>query len=305
VKLVESVPNFSEGRRREVVEAIVAEARKYENVWILDWSMDHDHNRSVITLAGEPDPLLNALFDMTKKASEVIDLRKHTGEHPRMGATDVIPLVPLWNTTMDECVEYSHELAKRIGEELSIPVFLYERSATTPERENLANIRKGEFEGFFEKIKDPNWKPDYGPETVHPTAGVTAVGAREFLIAFNVNLGTDNLEIAKKIAKAVRHKSGGFRYVKALGFELKERGIVQVSMNMTNYKKSPLFRVFEVIKREAQRYGVPVVGTEIVGMMPLGALVDIADFYMQFEAFDPKKIVEYKLLEVIAGGKES
>jgi len=305
VKLVESVPNFSEGRRREVVEAIVAEARKYENVWILDWSMDHDHNRSVITLAGEPDPLLNALFDMTKKASEVIDLRKHTGEHPRMGATDVIPLVPLWNTTMGECVEYSHKLAKRIGEELSIPVFLYERSATTPERENLANIRKGEFEGFFEKIKDPNWKPDYGPETVHPTAGVTAVGAREFLIAFNVNLGTDNLEIAKKIAKAVRHKSGGFRYVKALGFELKERGIVQVSMNMTNYKKSPLYRVFEVIKREAQRYGVPVVGTEIVGMMPLGALVDIADFYMQFEAFDPKKIVEYKLLEVIAGGEES
>ncbi|MCD6463119.1 MAG: glutamate formimidoyltransferase [Thermotogae bacterium] len=305
MKLVESVPNFSEGRRREVVEAIVAEARKYENVWILDWSMDHDHNRSVITLAGEPDPLLNALFDMTKKASEVIDLQKHTGEHPRMGATDVIPLVPLWNTTMDECVEYSHKLAKRIGEELSIPVFLYERSATTPERENLANIRKGEFEGFFEKIKDPNWKPDYGPETVHPTAGVTAVGAREFLIAFNVNLGTDNLEIAKKIAKAVRHKSGGFRYVKALGFELKERGIVQVSMNMTNYKKSPLFRVFEVIKREAQRYGVPVVGTEIVGMMPLGALVDIADFYMQFEAFDPKKIVEYKLLEVIAGGEES
>ena len=305
MKLVESVPNFSEGRRREVVEAIVAEAKKYENVWILDWSMDHDHNRSVITLAGEPDPLLNALFDMTKKASEVIDLRKHTGEHPRMGATDVIPLVPLWNTTMDECVEYSHKLAKRIGEELSIPVFLYERSATTPERENLANIRKGEFEGFFEKIKDPNWKPDYGPETVHPTAGVTAVGAREFLIAFNVNLGTDNLEIAKKIAKAVRHKSGGFRYVKALGFELKERGIVQVSMNMTNYRKSPLFRVFEVIKREAQRYGVPVVGTEIVGMMPLGALVDIADFYMQFEAFDPKKIVEYKLLEVIAGGEES
>ena len=305
MKLVESVPNFSEGRRREVVEAIVAEARKYENVWILDWSMDHDHNRSVITLAGEPDPLLNALFDMTKKASEVIDLQKHTGEHPRMGATDVIPLVPLWNTTMDECVEYSHKLAKRIGEELSIPVFLYERSATTPERENLANIRKGEFEGFCEKIKDPNWKPDYGPETVHPTAGVTAVGAREFLIAFNVNLGTDNLEIAKKIAKAVRHKSGGFRYVKALGFELKERGIVQVSMNMTNYKKSPLFRVFEVIKREAQRYGVPVVGTEIVGMMPLGALVDIADFYMQFEAFDPKKIVEYKLLEVIAGGEES
>ncbi|HCZ07485.1 MAG: glutamate formiminotransferase / 5-formyltetrahydrofolate cyclo-ligase [Thermotogota bacterium] len=299
MKLIESVPNFSEGRREEVVESIVEEARKYDKVWILDWSMDHDHNRAVVTLVGEPEPLLNALFDMTRKASELIDLRKHSGEHPRMGATDVIPLVPLWNTTMKECVEYSKQLGKRIGEELSIPVYLYEQSATSPERENLSNIRKGEFEGFPEKIKQPEWKPDFGPDVVHPTSGVTAVGAREFLIAFNVNLGTDNLEIAQKIAKAVRHISGGFRYVKALGFELKERGIVQVSMNMTNFRKSPLFRVFEVIKREAERYGVPVVGSEIVGLTPLAALVDVADFYLQLEEFDQSKIIEYKLLEVL------
>ncbi|MDK2950084.1 MAG: glutamate formiminotransferase / 5-formyltetrahydrofolate cyclo-ligase, partial [Thermotoga sp.] len=187
---MESVPNFSEGRRKEVVEKIVAEAKKYDRVWVLDWSMDADHNRSVVTLVGEPENLINALFDMTKKAVELIDLRNHTGQHPRMGAADVIPLVPLYNVTMDECVQYSKILGKRIGEELGVPVYLYEKSATHPERENLANIRRGEFEGFFEKIKDPMWKPDFGPDRVHPSAGVTAVGAREFLIAFNVNLGT-------------------------------------------------------------------------------------------------------------------
>ncbi|RKX52526.1 MAG: glutamate formimidoyltransferase [Thermotoga sp.] len=300
MKLIESVPNFSEGRNEEVVRSILEEARKFENVWILDWSMDYDHNRSVVTLIGYPDQIVDALFNMTKKATELIDLRKHRGEHPRMGATDVIPFVPVMNTTMEECVELSKELGKRIGEELRIPVYLYERSATKPERENLANIRKGEFEGFFEKIKDPNWKPDFGPREVHPTAGVVAVGAREYLIAFNVNLGTDNLNIAKKIAKAVRHISGGFRYVKAIGVELKDRGMVQVSMNLTNYKKSPIFRVFEVIKREAQRYGVPVVGSEIIGLIPLKALVDVADFYLQLEDFDHTRIIENKLIDILS-----
>ena len=300
MKLIESVPNFSEGRNEEVVRSILEEARKFENVWILDWSMDYDHNRSVVTLIGYPDQIVDALFNMTKKATELIDLRKHRGEHPRMGATDVIPFVPVMNTTMEECVELSKELGKRIGEELRIPVYLYERSATKPERENLANIRKGEFEGFFEKIKDPNWKPDFGPREVHPTAGVVAVGAREYLIAFNVNLGTDNLNIAKKIAKAVRHISGGFRYVKAIGVELKDRGMVQVSMNLTNYKKSPIFRVFEVIKREAQRYGVPVVGSEIIGLIPLKALVDVADFYLQLEDFDYTRIIENKLIDILS-----
>jgi len=300
LKLVESVPNFSEGRREDVVKEIIAEAEKYQGVWVLDWSMDPDHNRSVVTMIGKPEPLLKALFDMVKKASELIDMRKHKGEHPRMGATDVVPLVPIMGTTMKECVEYSKELGRRIGEELKIPVYLYERSATKPERENLANIRKGEFEGFFEKIKDPEWQPDFGPSEVHPTAGVIAVGAREFLIAFNVNLGTDNIDVANKIARAVRHISGGFRYVKAIGVELKDRGIVQVSMNLTNYRKSPMFRVFEVIKREAERYGVPVVGSEIVGLVPLLALVESAAFYLQLEDFDVSKIIENNVLDIFA-----
>jgi glutamate formiminotransferase len=296
MKLIESVPNFSEGRREEIVRQIIEEASKYPKVKVLDWSMDKDHNRSVVTLVGEPEQVLNALFDMTKKAAELIDLRYHKGEHPRMGATDVIPLVPLIGTTMQECVEWSKQLGRRIGEELGIPVYLYERSATRPERENLSEIRKGEFEGFFEKIKDPNWKPDFGPDRVHETAGVTAVGAREFLIAFNMNLGTNNIEIADKIAKAVRHISGGYRYVKAMGVELKEKGIVQVSMNLTNYKKSPIFRVFETIKREAARYGVPVVGSEIIGMVPLQAIVDTFAWYLQIDDFGTNRVIEERLL---------
>jgi len=300
VKIVESAPNFSEGRREEIVKQIIAQAEGVQDVWILDWSMDADHDRSVVTLVGSPEPLLEALFKMTKKAMELIDMRTHKGEHPRMGATDVIPLVPVMNITMEECVELSKRLGERIGQELNIPVFLYERSATAPHRENLADIRKGEFEGFFEKIKDPRWKPDFGPEEVHPTAGVTAVGAREYLIAFNVNLGTTRIEIAEKIARAVRHISGGYKYVKAIAVDLKEKGMVQVSMNMTNYKKSPLFRVFETIKREAERYGVPVVGTEIIGMVPMQAMLEVAQFYLQLDDFDMNRIIESKILEILA-----
>ncbi|WP_448516047.1 glutamate formimidoyltransferase [Pseudothermotoga sp.] len=300
MKIVESAPNFSEGRREEIVRQIMAQAEGVQDVWILDWSMDADHNRSVVTLVGSPEPLLEVLFRMTKKAMELIDMRTHKGEHPRMGATDVIPLVPVMNITMEECVELSKRLGERIGQELNIPVFLYERSATAPHRENLADIRKGEFEGFFEKIKDPRWKPDFGPEEVHPTAGVTAVGAREYLIAFNVNLGTTRIEIAEKIARAVRHISGGYRYVKAIAVDLKEKGMVQVSMNMTNYKKSPLFRVFETIKREAERYGVPVVGTEIIGMVPMQAMLEAAQFYLQLDDFDMNRIIESKILEILA-----
>jgi len=295
---VESVPNFSEGRRKEVVEKIVAEAKKYDRVWVLDWSMDADHNRSVVTLVGEPENLINALFDMTKKAVELIDLRNHTGQHPRMGAADVIPLVPLYNVTMDECVQYSKILGKRIGEELGVPVYLYEKSATHPERENLANIRRGEFEGFFEKIKDPMWKPDFGPDRVHPSAGVTAVGAREFLIAFNVNLGTGDVRIAEKIAKAIRFSSGGLRYVKAIGIELKEKGIVQVSINITNHKKTPLYRVFEMIKMEAERYGVPVLSSEIVGLFPLDSLIQTVSYYLRTN-LNSKKVIESNLLDIL------
>jgi len=300
VKIIESAPNFSEGRREEVVREIVAQAENVKGVWILDWSMDSDHNRSVVTLVGSPEPLLNVLFNMTKKAAELIDLRNHKGEHPRMGAADVIPLVPVMGSEMSECIELSKDLAKRIGEELKIPVFLYEKSATAPHRENLSEIRKGEFEGFFEKIKDPMWKPDFGPDQVHPTAGVTAVGAREYLIAFNVNLGTDKVEIAERIAKAVRHISGGYRYVKAIAVELKDKNLVQVSMNMTNYKKSPLFRVFETIKREAQRYGVSVIGTEIIGMVPMQAMLEVAQYYLQLDDFGINRIIENRVMDILA-----
>ncbi|MBT1248242.1 MULTISPECIES: glutamate formimidoyltransferase [unclassified Thermosipho (in: thermotogales)] len=296
MKLIESVPNFSEGRDIEKIRMIIEEAEKYKKVKVLDWSMDHDHNRSVVTLVGEPDEIENALFDMVKKATELIDLRIHKGEHPRMGATDVIPFIPVMNTKMEECIEISKKLGERIGKELNIPVYLYEKSATSPERENLSKIRKGEFEGFFEKIKNQNWKPDFGPDKVHPTAGVVAVGAREYLIAFNVNLGTNDIEVANKIAKAVRHISGGFRYVKAMGVELKEKGIVQVSMNLTNYKKSPIFRVFEAIKREAQRYGVPVLNSEIIGMIPLRAAIETMNWYLQIDDFDEGRVIENKIL---------
>jgi len=294
-KIVECVPNFSEGRDKEKLECIVDEIRKQEGVKLLDYSMDKDHNRSVVTFVGEPDMVIEAAFNACKKAAELIDLRTHKGEHPRMGATDVIPLIPIKNISMQECVEYSKKLAKRIGEELNIPVILYERSASRPEREDLAVIRKGEFEGMFEKLKQEEFKPDFGPDQPHESAGVTAVGARMPLIAFNVNLNTNNLDIAKKIAKAVRGKSGGFKYCKALGFELKERNIVQVSMNMVDYTKTPLYRVFQVIENEASRYGVNVVGSEIVGLVPLNALVDTADYFLKLEDFSYDRVLENRI----------
>jgi len=300
MRLIESVPNFSEGRRAEVIEEIVNEGRKIDGVWILDYSSDPNHNRSVVTLTGVPEAIEEALFDMTKKARDLIDLKNHSGEHPRMGSADVIPLIPVMNTTKDECIELSRRLGRRIGEELSIPVYLYEDSATSPERVSLSNIRKGEFENFNSKITQEAWKPDFGTSSVHPSAGVVAVGCREYLIAFNVNLGTDNIEIANKIAKAIRHISGGFRYVKALGFRLEDRGIVQVSMNMTNYRKTPLFRVYEVIKSEAERYGVSIVGSEIVGLTPLQALVDVAEHYLKLEKFDSSSILEKRVLDFIS-----
>jgi len=300
MRLIESVPNFSEGRRLDVVEQIVEEARKVNNVWVLDYSSDPDHNRSVITITGEPEAVEIALFNMTQKAEELIDLRNHSGEHPRMGAIDVIPLVPVMNTTKEECVTLSKKLGKKIGEELKIPVYLYEDSASVPERVSLSNIRKGEFENFASKIESEQWKPDFGPSMIHPSAGVVAIGCREYLIAFNVNLGTDKIEIADRISRSIRHISGGFRYVKALGFRLEDRDIVQISMNMTNYKKTPLFRVFEVIRSEAERYGVPIVGSEIVGLTPLQALVEVAEHYLRLEKFSCSTILEKRMLDFIA-----
>lgn len=296
-RLIQCVPNFSEGRNKEIVEKIVEEIRIMEEVKLLDYSMDKDHNRSVVTFVGEPEKVIEAAFNACKVAAELIDMSKHEGGHPRMGATDVIPLIPISDVTVEECIEYSKKLAKRIGEELNIPVFLYEKSATSKKRENLADIRKGQYEGMAEKLKDENWKPDFGPWELNIKAGVTAVGVRPPLIAFNVNLGTDNVEIAKKIAKVVRAKTGGFTYCKAIGLEIKERNIVQVSMNMVDYTKTSLFRVFDTIEREAMRYGVNVIGSEIIGLVPMQALVDVADYYLRLENFSSDQILEKRIFE--------
>lgn len=296
-KIIQCVPNFSEGRDKEVVEKIVDEIRAIEGVKLLDYSMDKDHNRSVVTFIGEPEKVIEAAFNATKVAAELIDMTTHEGGHPRMGATDVIPLVPIADVTMEECVEYSKKLGKRIGEELNIPVFLYEKSATSSNRKNLADVRRGQYEGMAEKLKQEEWKPDFGPNKLNIKAGVTAVGARMPLVAFNVNLGTDDVEIAKNIAKVVRAKTGGFTYCKAIGLEIAERGIVQVSMNMVDYTKTSLFRVFDAIEREARRYGVNVIGSEIIGLVPMQALVDVADYYLRLEGFDSSQILEKRMYE--------
>ena len=295
--VIESVPNFSEGQRGEVISAIVNRVKEVPGVRVLDISPDSDHNRSVLTMVGDQDSLKGAILALFEKAVELIDLTKHRGEHPRMGAVDVVPFVPIKGVTMDDCISLSKEVGTEVAERFNIPVYFYEESSTREERRNLANIRKGQFEGFFEKIKLPEWQPDCGPAEVHPTAGVVAVGAREFLIAYNVNLGTDNLEVASNIAKAVRHISGGLRYVKALGMTLEERKIVQVSMNLVNYKKTPIYRVFELIRAEACRYGVPVVGSEIVGLVPNDALLGAAEYYLQIENFSSSQVIENRLSE--------
>ena len=297
-KIVECVPNFSEGRRKEVVDAIINSILAGGNVKLIDREMDADHNRSVITFVGEPEECVNAAFAGVKKAAELIDLNKHTGEHPRIGATDVVPFIPVKNINMEECVELANKLGKKIADELSIPVYLYEEAATRPRRKNLANIRKGQFEGLKTAIEeDTERKPDFGEARIHPTAGATVVGARYYLIAFNVNLRTDDLSIAKKIAKSIRLKNGGFRFIKAMGFAIKERGIVQVSMNMTNYQKTSLFHAFEFIKREAERYGVLISGSELVGLTPMEAIIDIADYYLRFENSIKDQILENKIWE--------
>ncbi len=296
-RLIECVPNFSEGANADVVDAIVAELTSVQGVKLLDKEMDASHNRAVVSYLGEPEAVAEAAFRGAKKAAELIDLTKHKGEHPRMGATDVIPLVPLRNITMKDCVELAKSLGRRIGEELAIPVFLYEAAATRPERENLAQVRSGEFEGLRDAIgKDPSKKPDFGPERIHPTAGAVAVGARMPLVAFNVNLGSSNIHVARKIARALRFSHGGFRYVKALGFELKDIGLVQISMNLVNTQGTPIQRVFAVIKSEAERYGVPIVGSEIVGLVPMNSMVDVAEHHLRLEGFERDQILETRLL---------
>jgi glutamate formiminotransferase/formiminotetrahydrofolate cyclodeaminase len=297
LKLVECVPNFSEGRRKEVIAAIVSEA-KARNVKVLDMESDVDHNRSVLTFVGEPESVKDAALAVSAKAIELIDLNKHTGQHPRMGAVDVMPFIPISDVTMEECVQFTKEVAAEYAERFKVPVYLYEAAATRPERRNLADVRKGEFEGLREEIgKNPEKKPDFGPNAIHPTAGATAIGARQILIAYNINLATNNLDIAKKIAKQIRGKDGGLTAVKALGFELKDRGIVQVSMNMVDYKASQLFKVFELVHALAEQYGVQVLESEIVGLVPTEALIDTAKFYLRLRNFSKNQILERKLAE--------
>jgi glutamate formiminotransferase len=296
-KLMECIPNISEGRRLDLVEEFADIVRAVPGVTLIDYSSDASHNRSVFTFLGDPDQVMEAAFRFAKHAVEKIDLRVHEGEHPRMGAVDVIPFVPIRDMDMAECVERSKVLGKRIADELELPVFLYEESASAPHRKNLAAIRKGQFEGMAEKVLEDQWHPDFGGNRIHPSAGVVAVGARQPLIAFNINLDTSDVSIAKKIAKIIREKDGGFRAVKALGVMLEERNIAQVSINMCDYKQTPLYRVLEFVRFEAARYGVHVVGTEIIGLAPMMAFVDAADYYLQIEKFEPfKQVLECHLL---------
>jgi glutamate formiminotransferase len=296
-QLIQCIPNFSEGRNLEKIETIVNSFRGKQGVKLLDYQSDSDHNRTVVTVVGEPDPLKMALMDALGSAIDGIDMRTHKGQHPRMGAVDVIPFIPVKKVSMKEVVDISRKVAEEISEKYNLPVFLYEESAGRPERRNLSDIRKGQFEAMADKIKQPEWRPDFGPAKIHPTAGVTAVGARMPLVAFNVNLHTDRLAIANDIAKKVRHSSGGLRYCKAMGVALKEKNMVQVSMNMTDYTKTALYRSFELIKTEAARYGVTVAGSEIVGLVPMEALIDTAVYYLGMENFSMEQVLETRIME--------
>ena len=267
----------------EVMEAILEPFKHTEGMTLLDWSHDEDHNRMVVTLVGEPEALKTSVIEAVKIAVKKIDLNHHTGQHPRMGAVDVIPFVPVKGVTQEEAIELSKEVGKIIGEEIGIPVFLYEDSATTPERQNLAKIRKGQFEGMKEKIHEPEWHPDFGPSDIHPTAGVVAVGARMFLVAYNVNLDDPNVDHATAIAKRVRHIGGGLHFCKGMGVDLTERHQSQVSMNLTNYKKTAIYRAHEMVRMEAKRYGAKIVGSEIIGMIPEEALRETLAYYLHKE----------------------
>ena len=298
-KLVESIPNFSCSKEKDekAYNALVEVANSVPGCTLFDAQTDGNHNRCVFTIIGNPDAVEEVTFQLAKKAMEVIDMNKHTGEHSRMGATDVIPFVPTMEMTVQECIDLSKRVAQRIWDELKIPSFLYEDSATSPDRVNLATVRKGQFEGMPEKLKQPEWAPDYGNREIHPTAGIIAIGARMPLVAFNINLATSDVEIAKKIAKVIRASSGGFKYCKAMGFMLEDRGIAQVSMNMVNYEGTPLYVVYEQVKSLAERYGTYIIGSEIVGLTPAKAMIDCAEYYLKAENFDcHNQIMEYHLI---------
>lgn len=294
---MECVPNFSEGRDLDKIEKIVSPFRAKAGVKLLDYSNDEDHNRLVVTVVGEPEALKAAVIEAIGCAVSLIDLNHHSGQHPRMGAADVVPFIPIKGCTMEEAIALSKEVGREVARLYNLPVFLYEKSASAPPRENLATVRKGEFEGMAEKIKLPEWAPDFGPAERHPTAGTVAIGARMPLVAYNVNLATDKLEIASDIAKKIRFIGGGLRYCKAMGVELRERGIVQVSINMTDYSRTALYRAFELVRIEARRYGVAVAGSEIIGLVPMEALIDTASYYLGLENFSMNQVLEARIME--------
>ena len=295
--IVQCVPNFSEGVDLNKIEEIVSPLRGVEKVKLLNYEADKDYNRVVVTVIGEPQAVKNAVFKSIGVAMNTIDMNNHKGQHSRFGACDVCPFIPIKDMTMEEAVNLSKELGEMVGREYKIPVFLYESSATKPERENLATVRKGEFEGLDEKLKKTEWTPDFGPSEKHPTAGALAIGARKPLIAYNINLDTPNIEIASKIAKTIRHSSGGYRFIKAGPVEVPERNMTQVTMNLTDYSKTAMYRAFEAVKMEARRYGVNVTGSEVVGLCPMEALLDTAVYYLGLENFSLDKVLESSLME--------
>src|SRR2546427_10971374 len=290
--LIECIPNISEGRRPDVVADMASAIRAVPGVRLLDFSSDASHNRSVFTLAGDAAGVEQAVMALFERAGAAIDFRAHHGEHPRMGAVDGVPFVPIGGVTMAECVALAKKVGAAVADRFKIPGYLYEDACTHPARKNLEDIRRGEFEGLAAKMATQGWAPDFGPSAPHPSAGAAVIGARMALIAYNINLATDRLDVAKKIAAAIRHSSGGYRYVKAAGFMLQDRGIVQVSMNLTNYEKTPIFRVFETVKREAERYGVSILESEIVGLVPAAALNADAEVYLQNALFKAEKILD-------------
>lgn len=296
-KLIECVPNFSEGRRPEVIEKIVGSVSRIPGVVLLDQSSDHDHNRTVLTLVGSPEGLKEAILKLYEAALAHIDLREHQGEHPRMGAVDVVPFIPIRNASMEDCVALAKEVGALVAEKHGVPMFLYAEAASDPGRKVLAHIRKGEFEGMAEKLQDPAWKPDFGPSAPHASAGVSAIGARFFLVAYNLQLDTPDLKVAQAIAKAVRASSGGLQNVQAMGVFLADRNQAQVSMNLLNFEKTPIHRVQELVKAEAARYGARVVGSEIVGLIPQAALLEAASYYLQVENWSSGLVLENALLE--------
>jgi glutamate formiminotransferase len=293
--IIECIPNVSEGRRPEIIDGIAAAIRGVPGVRLLDYSSDPSHNRSVFTFAGDAAAVKAAVLAIYEQAVTAIDLRQHSGEHPRLGAVDVVPFVPIEGATMEACVALAKEVGREIAERFAVPVFLYEEASANPARKNLEDIRRGEFEGLAAKMATAGWTPDFGPAAPHPAAGASVIGARMPLIAYNINLATDRLDVAKKIAAGIRHSSGGFRFVKAMGITLDDRRIVQVSMNLTNYEKTPMYRVFEVVKREAARHGVAVLESEIVGLVPAAALVATAEYFLQLEGFKSDQVLETRL----------